>query len=173
MKFSTRARYGLRMMVEMARELKTDKLVQLGKIAKVTGLSDNYLAQLAIPLKNQGLLIGISGKNGGYRLAKPPEEISVSQIVKAVSGDVKITDCVDNPDICLNSSFCEARLIWVIVNDALTSALEKFTLADLIEKHKVDNIRREYQHIALIDPDRVMSGKDDHEMTGCPVRERK
>ena len=107
MKFSTKARYGLRMMVELARELKKDKLVQLGKIAKITGLSENYLAQLAIPLKNNGILLGISGKNGGYRLAKPSDQIKIGEIIRAVGGPVSLTDCVANPEICMNSSFCE------------------------------------------------------------------
>jgi len=59
------------MMIELARELKNKKLVHLRQIAEITGLSENYLAQLAIPLKNNGLLVGISGKKGGYHLSRP------------------------------------------------------------------------------------------------------
>ena len=64
MKLSTRARYGLRIMVELARELQSNELVHLGKIARITGLSRNYLSQLAISLKNASLIVGVSGKKG-------------------------------------------------------------------------------------------------------------
>jgi len=120
MKFSTRTRYGLRLMVELARELRKDRLVHLGRISGITGVSENYLAQLAIPLKNEGMLIGVSGKKGGYHLSRPPEEIRIGDIVRAVDGQISLTDCVNNPDICLNSSFCEARMIWVILSGMMT-----------------------------------------------------
>jgi len=160
MKLSTRARYGLRMMVELARELKTEKLVHLGRIARVTGLSENYLAQLAMPLKNEGLLVGISGKSGGYHLGREPEKIKLFEIVRAVIGPIEFTDCVNNPDLCLNSSDCEARMIWVILSGTMTEILDKFTLADLIDKEKLDSIKETYAHFPLLFPDRVMAEAD-------------
>jgi len=156
MKFSTRARYGLRIMVELAKALRNDRLVHLGRIAKITGLSENYLAQLAISLKNNGLLIGISGKKGGYHLARPAADIKIGDIIQAVNGPVIITDCVTHPDICLNSSFCESRAIWTLIYDSAEKVMNEFTLADLIDKGWLAAIRARYPMLALLNPDTVM-----------------
>ena len=169
MRLSTKARYGLRIMVEFSRLLEKEKLVQLGRIAGITGLSESYLAQLAMLLKNGGLLIGVSGKGGGYQLARPPEQITISQIVQAVSGPLCLTDCVNNPDICLNSSFCEARIIWVILSGSMAETLEKCTLADLIDKKQLAAMVDEYAHLPLLYPDRVMAGAVNVETPGCPA----
>ncbi len=170
MKFSTRSRYGLRMMVELARALLTEDKVHLGRIAKITGLSVNYLAQLAMPLKNHGLLIGVSGKHGGYRLGRSPEEIRISEIIEAVQGPVSVTDCAINPDVCLNASFCEARAIWVILSSSIMKILGKYTLADLIDKRRMQELRKEYAHLDLLDPDRTMAGNEYEHPKGCPVK---
>jgi Rrf2 family protein len=157
MKFSTRARYGLRMMVELARIQQKEDLVHLGRIAQITGISNNYLAQLAMSLKNNGLLIGISGKKGGYQLAKPAQEIKINDIIEAVMGSVNITECVNHPEICLNSSFCEARMVWVLVNQRVQKVLNEHTLSELIDKDWVLKTRRENPDIALLDPDRFLA----------------
>ncbi|MBD3170372.1 MAG: Rrf2 family transcriptional regulator [candidate division Zixibacteria bacterium] len=170
MKLSTRARYGLRMMVELSRELREVELVQLGKIARITGLSENYLAQLAIPLKSSGLLIGVSGKNGGYKLSRPAASITIREIVESVIGPMNLTDCIENPDICMNSSFCETRMIWAILSGLMTETLEKYSLEDLIDKERTDEIRKEYAHMPLLYPDRIMSGAADMEESGCPTK---
>jgi Rrf2 family protein len=158
------------MMVELARELKKQDKVHLGRVAKITGLSVNYLAQLAMPLKNNGLLIGVSGKHGGYQLAKDPRDILISDIIQAVQGPISLTDCAKNPDICLNASFCEARMIWVILSGNMMETLEKYTLADLIDKDRVAELRQEYSHLPLIDPDRIMAAIEDSGDRGCPVK---
>lgn len=157
MKFSTRARYGLRMMVELSRALEKKELVHLGQVARITGLSVNYLTQLAMPLKNNGLIIGVSGKKGGYKLGKPATEISIREILEAVQGPTELTDCVTNPDICLNSSFCEARMIWVIASREMAGIFDKYTLADLVNKDFKDGMRRKYPDEELLNPDKMMA----------------
>lgn len=159
------------MMVELARELKAERLVHLGKIARITGLSENYLAQLAIPLKSEGLLVGVSGKKGGYHLSRGPEKIRLSEIIRAVIGPIEFTECVNNPDLCLNSSSCEARMIWVILSGTIMDIMDKFTLADLIDQARVENIRDGYSHLPLLFPDRVMAGMENENMLpGCPMK---
>jgi len=169
MKFSTRARYGLRMMVELAKGLQKEKLVHLGHIAELTGLSENYLAQLAMALKNEGLIIGVSGKKGGYQLAREPENIKVSQIVKAAIGPICVTDCVNSPSVCLNSDFCETRMIWALVNHRIQETLEKYTLADLADRSWMDRIRAEYPDIAVLFPGRA-DGQPVEPFGGCPIQ---
>lgn len=169
MRFSTRARYGLRMMVELARLLKEERLVHLGRIAKITGLSENYLAQLAISLKNNGLLIGISGKKGGYQLAKPAEEIKIGEIVQAVAGPLTATDCVDHPETCLNASFCESRALWVLISHSVTNILDDYTLSDLIGRGWLESVRKEHPDLNLLNPDAVFEEKNNETLPGCPV----
>ena len=174
MKFSTRARYGLRMMVELARELETNDLVHLKRIARITGLSENYMAQLAMSLKNAGLIIGISGQNGGYHLTRRPDKIKIGQIVQAVSGAVSLSDCVGNPDICMNSGSCEARLIWVILSGAFSEILNKYTLADLIDTDRLAGLCREYAHLPLLHPDNITVENVDSDIRPCasPTRDQ-
>lgn len=168
MKLSTRARYGLRMMVELARELKEEKLVHLGKIAQITGLSENYLAQLAIPLKSEGLLVGVSGKKGGYHLSRDPDKIKLSEIIRAVIGPIEFTECVNNPDLCLNSESCEARMIWVILSSSLMEILDQFSLADLTDKERLEKMKGEYSRFPLLFPERIMAEYDGEVVEGCP-----
>ena len=170
MKFSTKTRYGLRMMIEMARELQTCRLIQLKKVAKVTGLSENYLAQLAIPLKNQGIIVGVSGKYGGYRLAKPAQQIKLSEVIRAVGGPISLADCVTNPGICMSSDSCETRLVWLILSASMFDILDNFSLNDLIKEDKINNFKNKYSFLPLLQSDPLMATDLESNNTNCPDR---
>lgn len=170
MKFSTRARYGLRMMVELARLQKPENLVQLKHIAKITGLSNNYLGQLAISLKDDGLLIGVSGKKGGYKLSRMPGEITLRQIIRAVQGPILATDCVANPDLCLNAEFCEARTIWVLVSEKIQEVLEEYTLADLIDKNWMRRVKEANPDSNLLAVESLIHTEQSADGIGCGNR---
>ena len=156
-------------MTEMARLLQNEKLVHLGRIARITGLSENYLAQLAISLKNHGLLIGISGKKGGYYLGRPPGEITLDEIIKAVAGPIAATDCAAHPEICLNSSCCEARAIWVLISDRIAGLLHEYSLADLIDKDWLKNLRAENSTLEMLNLEINVRNKRIKGLPGCPV----
>lgn len=156
-------------MVELARLLEKERLVHLGRIARITGLSENYLAQLAMSLKNHDLLIGVSGKKGGYQLARPAADIKISEIIQAVSGPLAATDCVDHPEICLNSSFCEARALWVLVSNSVINVLNDHSLADLISKGWLTELRGNHPDIELLNPDIILSNNNVENFQGCPV----
>ena len=173
MRFSTRARYGLRMMVEITREATMGTPVNLSRIARVTGLSGNYLGQLVMPLKSAGLLIGVSGKRGGYMPARPPEEIKIMDVIKALMGPINLADCANHPQICLNSCFCETRVIWAILNHLLVEVLEAYSLRDLTDRARMAEIRKKYAHVPLIDADLSAAGIDLSDDQGCPVAQRK
>lgn len=168
MKFSTRARYGLRMMIELARLQGNGRLIQLHRIAKITGLSNNYLAQLAISLKDDGLIIGVSGKKGGYQLARSPEKINVGEIIKAVQGPIYVTECVVNPDICLNAEFCEGRAIWGILTHRIKQTLEEFTLADLIPTGCIDDLRKKNPEVSYLFLKRMVIDPEDCDREAIP-----
>lgn len=157
------------MMVELARLLENEPLVQLKRIAGITGLSNNYLGQLAISLRDNGLLVGISGKKGGYKLAHAPKDISLAQIVQAVQGPIFATDCVINPNLCLNAEFCEARIIWALVTQKMQEALEEYTLADVIDRDWKQQVRDKYQDIQYLYIDQLLDRDIGKSIPGCPA----
>lgn len=156
------------MMVEMARLLQTEHLVQLKRIAKITGLSANYLGQLAISLRDNGLLIGVSGKKGGYKLARPAGEITLREIVQAVQGPVFATECVAHSDVCLNAEFCEARTIWALISHKIQEVLDEYTLADLIDHSWMSSIEKKHPDIPYLNVKRLVYSSDDVVSAGCP-----
>jgi len=165
MKLSTRARYGLRLMIELARGLRQEELIHLGRIAKTTGLSESYLAQLAIPLKSKGLVVGVSGKKGGYYLGRPASEITIADIVGALIGPISLTECSSDPGVCLNAEFCEARVIWSLMNDCMNNILKGHTLADLLDREHLESMKERLLVPAnAIPPDDVTDASP-----GCPM----
>jgi Rrf2 family protein len=139
----------------------------LRQIAKITGLSENYMAQLAMSLRNDGLLIGVSGKKGGYCLSREPELIKVSEILQAVQGPLGLTDCTIHPEICLNAPFCEARMVWVMANYRLNEVFESITLSDMIDKGFMTKTRKKNPKMKLLNPDEVMA--TDSFIMSCPA----
>ena len=134
MKLRTRERYALRAMIQIARGAKEGKPVSLNDIAKRTSVSRRYLEQLVIPLKNANLIRGLSGKEGGYLLAKPAKKIRVGDIIEASIGPINIVDCVNDRDFCMIAEWCECRPVYVLLNQRIRDAFNTFTLADLAER---------------------------------------
>ena len=167
LKISTRARYGLRLMIELARGTKGQKLMHLGQVAKITGLSDSYLAQLAIPLKSAGLMVGVSGKKGGYHLGRPAEEITIADIVEALIGPIGLTECSRNPSVCLNAEFCEARVVWSLMSDCMNNILANHTLADLLDREHLKVMKKQLQIPANAIPMEALEGDSSG---GCPLQ---
>ncbi|MBW1871375.1 MAG: Rrf2 family transcriptional regulator [Deltaproteobacteria bacterium] len=139
MKLSRRARYALRMMVAIARQTKEKKRISLTQVAKLTDLSRRYLEQLAIALKNASLIVGKSGKTGGYMLGRPAADIKVGQIVEAAIGPINIVECLSQPDLCMLSTGCECRWLYQDINDRITDVLYGYSLQDLADKRHDHN----------------------------------
>ncbi len=130
-KLSTRARYALRMMLEVCHQGHNDGPVSMSNIARATRISKPYLEQLAIPLKAAGLLKGRAGRAGGYTLGRPADEIRVLEVVEAAIGAICVVDCVDKTDECDRTGVCETRVIWSMLNDRIRGLLQDYTLFDL------------------------------------------
>ena len=107
----------------------------LKDIAKKQDVSVKYLSQLILPLKVAGLINGTKGAHGGYMLARPPEEIRLSEIINAVEGSLNPVECVDNPDICSRSDSCVTIEVWRELGRKNLEVLESRTLKDLAERH--------------------------------------
>ena len=134
MRISTRGRYSTRMMLELALRYGKGPTL-LKEIAKIQEISMKYLSQLIIPLKVAGWIIGTRGAHGGYLLAKPPEEIRLSDIVTSVEGSLNPVECIDNPDICDRYSTCITQEIWSEIGKKCLEVLESYTLQDVVNRH--------------------------------------
>jgi len=137
MKLTTRPRYALRLMLDLARSGGTEMPISLAAVADNEHLSRGYLEQLAHTLRTAQLLRGVCGKGGGYKLAREPEEISVRDVIEAVIGPINIVECVEKPKVCPRSDTCECRGVYTLINRRITEALEGFTLADLRDPERV------------------------------------
>jgi Rrf2 family protein len=133
MKLSTRSRYGTRLMLDMA-EHYNDGPIHLMKIAQRQGISVKYLEQIIIPLKKAQYIKSLRGPKGGHVLAKPPEEITVGEIVAVLEEGDSLVECSQNAGVCERSSICPTRKVWQEAAAAMFAKLESVTLADLVNK---------------------------------------
>ena len=133
MKLSTRARYALRMTVDLARNDTEGQPVSLSQVSDRTDISRGYLEQLALILRNAKILRSVPGRRGGYLLARPASQITVGEIVEASIGPISIVGCVESPEICARTDGCECRTLYEMVNDCVTNVLHSYTIADLLD----------------------------------------
>jgi Rrf2 family protein len=135
MKLSTKGRYGVRLMLDLAM-YSGGGPVFLKDIASRQNISQKYLWHLIPPLKNAGLITSHRGSHGGYLLAKPAEQITLKDVVSVLEGPMCLVDCVDNPRLCRRSANCISRDIWKEASDKMLEILGSFTLAGMVEKQK-------------------------------------
>lgn len=135
MKLSTKGRYGIRLMLDLAAHY-GERPVLLREISQREDISEKYLWHLITPLKSAGLIHATRGAHGGYELAKAPSAITVKDVFEVVEGPICLVDCMENPATCKRSDFCIARDLWGDASKALAESLEKTTLASLVKKQK-------------------------------------
>lgn len=133
MRISTRGRYALRMMLDVARHGGEETPVSLASVSERTGISHGYLEQVALALRGARLVRGIAGRHGGYKLAVSASDITIRQIIEATIGPVCVVDCIDEPDGCPRADYCECRVVYALINQRIGEVLEEFTLADLAD----------------------------------------
>ena len=135
MKLSTRGRYGVRLMLDLALHYGEGPIL-LRDIAERQEISEKYLWQLINPLKTTGLVNSLRGAHGGYVLGKSPETISIKAILQILEGSLCLVDCVDNPALCERSLSCISRDIWGEASKNMQQTLEDTTLAAMVERQK-------------------------------------
>ncbi|MGI6686568.1 MAG: RrF2 family transcriptional regulator [Bacillota bacterium] len=135
MNISTKGRYGLRAILDIAVHQEREPIA-LSSIAERQGLSEGYLEQLMIPLKRAGLIRSVRGAQGGYLLIKQPGEIMVGDVIRALEGPIAPVPCVneDYPEDCNRADSCPTRKVWSKVRDAVAEVLDSFSLEDLVEE---------------------------------------
>ena len=146
MMFSTRAEYGVRVMVELARRSADGEhgCVSLGEIADGDGLPLAYLEHLAARLRKAGLVESRRGARGGYLLARPAKEISMAEVVEALEGSIAPIECIsegaDGHLVCTREAetdhVCPTKLLWTRVRGSIVSTLQDTKLSDLVQEKR-------------------------------------
>ena len=135
MKFSTRARYGTRILLELSLHW-GERPMLLKEIAQRQQIPLPYLQQLIGPLVKAGIIKTTRGARGGVSLLKPPKEVILSEVIKLLEGSIAPAACVDNPDLYPRSDSCVTHDIWAEVKRAMYGVLESTTFEDLVERQK-------------------------------------
>ena len=131
MKLSTRGRYGVRAMLELARNY-PKKTTPLKTLAHNQGISAKYLEQLLIPLKGAGLVKSVRGSRGGYQLAVHPDEVNLFQIVRVLEGPVAFVDCVEQDYFCSRRNICSVQHTWAEMSRLVRDYLSSIYLSKLL-----------------------------------------
>ena len=142
MKLSTKGRYGLRAVIDLAVYAEAEP-VSLAAVAERQDISISYLEQLAAKLKKAGIVKSTRGAQGGYMLAKASEEISVGDILRALEGDLNPVDCIEagGETECAASDFCVTKYVWKRISDSINHAVDSIFLSELVEEsRKVNNV---------------------------------
>ena len=133
MKISTKGRYALRMLLDLA-EHQDGNFVSLKEIAARQGISKKYLEQIVPVLNKSEILYTTRGFQGGYQLAKKPEEYTVGMILRLTEGSMAPVDCVDEElGSCSRMDNCATAVVWKKLNDAISDVIDNITLADLVD----------------------------------------
>ncbi len=136
MKFSTRSRYGLRAMVELALKYSQNEPTPLFQVAEGQGISEGYLEQLMTFLRKGGLVRSVRGAQGGYLLTRDPATITTGEIIRCLEGPLGPTGCVneDAPEPCLRADTCVTKLLWERIREAIATVLDNTTLEELCKE---------------------------------------
>ena len=131
MKLSTRSRYGIRIILELARH-NCDTPLQVSKIARTQHIPVKYLEQLIRTLKKADLITSVRGSKGGHQLKQPAEKITIGQLVRLFEGQTDLVACVSTPENCQMAEACPVRNVWSEATEAMYAKLDGATIADLL-----------------------------------------
>ncbi|MCI9217596.1 Rrf2 family transcriptional regulator [Lachnospiraceae bacterium 42-17] len=140
MKLSTKGRYGLRAMIDMAR-YSEEEPVSISSIAVRQGISEGYLEQLVSLLKKAGLVKSIRGAGGGYILARAMDDISVGDILRALEGSLEPVRCAAfySEEGCMASDGCVTKYVWQKINESINRTVDEMKLNELVRESRQMN----------------------------------
>lgn len=136
MKISTKGRYAVRVMLDLALN-DTGEYIKVKDIAARQGISEKYLEQIIAVLNKAGYVKSVRGAQGGYRMARDPEEYTVGMILRLTEGTMVPVACLEEgaPE-CERCDTCETLEIWKELYKAVNNVIDNVTVADLVEKHR-------------------------------------
>jgi Rrf2 family protein len=139
MMISTKGRYALRVMIDLA-EHQTDGYIPLKEIAERQEISEKYLESILKVLVKEKLLAGLRGKGGGYRMTKSPENYTVGTILRLTEGSLAPVSCLEeDAAVCMRAAHCRTLPMWRELDKIVNNYLDNVTVADLMNKDEVGN----------------------------------
>lgn len=138
MKLTTKGRYGLRALIDLAVH-ESDGAVSIQSIAGRQGISESYLEQLIRVLRQDGLVGSVRGAGGGYHLAKAANEISVGDVLRSLEGGIDAVACpaFEGDASCSAADACVTKVVWKKINDAISNAVDTIMLSELVEESRL------------------------------------
>ena len=134
MKISTKGRYGLRIMMDLAQN-EGDKPRMISDICKAQSLSEKYVSRLIVELRKAGMINSVRGAGGGYMLKRQPKHITLLEIIETMEGPMSIVSCVTCPHKCKRANNCVAREVWSELNEKIKRDFESLTLQDILDRN--------------------------------------
>lgn len=136
MKISTRGRYALEAVLDMALHV-SDGHESLKNISDRTGISENYLEQIFAVLRKKGIVESVRGAQGGYKLTRPPEEITAGEVICALEGPLAPVSCLlmEDGEHCGMPSNCATKLLWKKIMDELNAVADSCSISDLMKSY--------------------------------------
>jgi Rrf2 family protein len=132
MKLSTRAKYGVHAMLDLAtNQGMGPQPIKL--IAERQGVPEQYLEQLVAALRREGLVRSVRGAQGGYLLAKPPGEITMAELMRVLEGPIALSECLGNEECCEKACVCPTKRVWERLSQSIDEVLSNVSLADMLE----------------------------------------
>ncbi len=141
MMISTRGRYALRVMIDLAEHI-DEGYIPLQTLAKRQGISEKYLESILAVLSKAGLLDAVRGKGGGYRLSKPAKEYTAFEVLSLTEGTLAPVTCLESGQQCENAVNCRTLPLWQGLDQVIAAYLCSYTLADLTREEKPQPKRR-------------------------------
>lgn len=135
MKLSTKSRYAARLMLRLAKN-DLDGPIQLNEISRREGISEKYLSQIVIPLRNARLIKSVRGAKGGYMLGMPADQITLYDVVNVMEGGIEMVECLKDGSDCTRSTHCVTMKVWARLMLAMEETLSKESLQDLADDMK-------------------------------------
>lgn len=136
MKISTKGRYALRLMLDLAQN-NTGEMIRIKDVAARQKVSEKYLEQIITSLRRAGYVKSLRGAQGGYRLAKEPREYTVGMILRLTEGDMAPVDCLEGDvNECERQYVCTSVRLWMMLDDAIKSVIDHVTLQDMLDWNK-------------------------------------
>lgn len=133
MKLSTKGRYGLRALIDLAL-YSENETVSIQSIARRQNISDSYLEQLMRKLRSAGLIVSVRGAQGGYKLARPANEISVGDVLRALEGSLEAVTCGGEDNSCQGADLCVTKFVWERINSSIRDTVDSIKLSQLVEE---------------------------------------
>lgn len=134
---STRSRYGLRFLVDLAQR-GAEGPIDLRSVADRQAIPETYLAKLAVPLRNAGIIRSARGAKGGYELSRAPAEIVLLDVVEVLEGRSSLLECTERPELCARSADCPTLPVWNGLEKAVRDYLTAVTVGDVATARNPD-----------------------------------